>query len=225
VSKPLIVLRPEPGLSETLTLACTKGLNAIAAPLFKIEPVAWHAPDPRGFDGILAGSANAFRHGGAELTALTALPVHAVGERTARAAVEAGFAVSSVGAGGLQQVLKALSAPARLLRLAGERHVTLQVPDAGTLTEVIVYRARALPLSEIAMEALQGDAVVLLHSGEAAARFADECDRLGVDRSRVSLAALAPRIAKAAGEGWRAVAVALQATDAALLAMADDMCQ
>ena len=225
MSKPLIVLRPEPGLSETLALAQVKDLTAIAAPLFEIEPVAWRAPDPAGFDGILAGSANVFRHGGAELTALTALPVHAVGERTAQAAVEAGFVVSSVGAGGLKQVLDALPAPARWLRLAGEQRVTLQVPDRRTMIEVIVYRARPVPLSEIAMEALRSDAVVLLHSGEAAVRFVDECGRLGVDRSRVSLAALAPRIAAAAGEGWRAVATAPQATDAALLAMADDMCQ
>ncbi|WP_126175795.1 uroporphyrinogen-III synthase [Tsuneonella rigui] len=225
MSKPLIVLRPEPGLSETLALAQAKDLTAIAAPLFEIEPVAWRAPDPADLDGILAGSANVFRHGGLGLSKLSALPVHAVGERTAQAALEAGFTVANVGAGGLQQVLDTLPAPARLLRLAGEQHVALQVPDGSAMTEVIVYRARAVSLSETAVEALRSDAVVLLHSGEAAARFAGECDRLSIDRSRVSVAALAPRVAAAAGEGWRAVAVAPQATDAALLAMADDMCQ
>lgn len=225
MSKPIVVLRPEPGLSETLTLARTKGLNAIAAPLFEIEPVAWRAPDPQDYDGILAGSANVFRHGGAQLASLIKLPAHAVGERTARAATEAGFTLASVGTGGLQQVLDALSPALRLIRLAGEQHMPLQVPDGSTMTELIVYRARLEPLSEIAVEALRSDAVVLLHSGEAATRFAGECDRLGIDRSRISLAALAPRIAEAAGEDWRAISVAPQPTDAALLAMADDMCQ
>ena len=225
MSKGIIVLRPEPGLSETLAAASAKGLEAVAAPLFEVEPVAWRAPDPRSFDGILAGSANAFRHGGSGLSALATLPVHAVGERTARAALEAGFPVVSVGAAGLQQVLDTIQAPARLLRLSGEQRVTLDVPRGSTMTEVVVYRARPVPLSESAMASLRSDAVVLLHSGEAAARFAAECDRLGIDRSRVSLAALAPRIAEAAGGGWRSVAVAPQASDAALLALADDMCQ
>ena len=45
-------------------------------------------------------SANAIRHGGAGLERLRSLPVHAVGEATAAAAREAGFAVAGIGEGG-----------------------------------------------------------------------------------------------------------------------------
>ena len=225
MTRPLVVLRPEPGLGETLAIAQSMGLEAVPAPLFEVGPVAWHAPDPARFDAILAGSANAFRHGGATLSALTPLPVHAVGERTARAAREAGFAVASTGGRDLQTVLDALPTPARLLRLAGDRRVPLAIPEDVTIEECVVYRAMPLPLTDLALHALRSGAIALLHSGEAARRLADECDRLAIDRSGVTLAALAPRIAEAAGPGWQAVVSASEPTDLALLVLAGDICQ
>ena len=75
-----------------------------------------------------------------------------------------------------------------------------------------------------AVTAIGQGATVLLHSGEAASHFAAECDRLGIARGIVRLAALAPRIAEAAGEGWRALAIAPQTRDRALLELARDMC-
>lgn len=60
---PLVVIRPEPGNTATCASARALGLEAIAAPLFEIEPVGWDVPDER-FDAILAGSANVFRHAG-----------------------------------------------------------------------------------------------------------------------------------------------------------------
>jgi uroporphyrinogen-III synthase len=224
VTRPLIVLRPEPGLTQTLVLARTMGLGAIGAPLFLIEPVTWSAPDPRAFDAIIAGSANAFRHGGAQLAELTSLPVHAVGEATAGAARDAGFAVASVGAGGLQEVLDRLGTPLRVLRLAGERRVELRAPRGIDLAQSIVYRARPLSLTSEAVQSITAGAVALLHSGEAARHFADECDRLSIERACVALAALAPRIAEAAGGGWQVVEVAAHPNDTALLALAADMC-
>lgn len=225
MTRSLVVLRPEPGLGETIALARNMGIEVLAAPLFEIAPVAWEAPDPAGFDAIVAGSANAFRHGGAQLRGLTALPVHAVGERTAKAARDAGFPVASIGAGGLQDLLDGSTSPQRLLRLAGERRVVLRIPTGCAIDERVVYRSEPLPLGPAAIAALRTGAVAVLHSGEAARRFAAECDRLAIDRTRVALAALAPRIAEAAGEGWRAVASVRETTDAALLAMAADMCQ
>lgn len=223
--RPLIVLRPEPGCGETIAAARLLGLDPVAAPLFAIEPLAWRAPDPAGFDGLLAGSANAFRHGGEPLRQLRSLPVHAVGERTAEAARAAGFVVATVGAGGLQSSIDALVPPLRLLRLSGEARVALAVPPGIELAERVIYRAVALSLSEEAARHLAGGAVALLHSGEAARGFAAECGRLGIARRRVAIAALAPRIADAAGAGWEEVRIAREATDGALLALAKDMCQ
>lgn len=225
MSLPLLVLRPEPGCGETLAAARARGLQAIAAPLFAIEPVAWDVPDPAHFDALLAGSANAFRHGGAGLAGLSALSVHAVGEATADAARAAGFRVAGLGEGRLKEVLDAVPAPARLLRLAGEARVAL-VPRPGvTVVERVVYRADHQPLSGEAAAAIGRGAVALLHSGEAARAFASECDRLRIDRGTVALAALAPRVAEAAGSGWREVGVAPAIADPALLALAADMCQ
>lgn len=224
MSRPVIVLRPEPGCTETLTAARDRGLEAFAAPLFAIQPVDWSAPDPSAFDALLAGSANAFRLGGRALAGLTKLPVLAVGERTAAAARAAGFHVAANGHGGLQALIETVEAPARLLRLSGEARVDLAPPGGVELVETTVYRAAPLRLTDQAIEALGGGAVVLLHSGEAARRFAAECDRLTVARSTVSIAALAPRIAEAAGEGWAQVRTAPEVTDCALLAMAADMC-
>lgn len=224
MSRPLVVLRPEPGCGETLAAARALGLAAIGSPLFAIEPVAWSVPEGP-FDGILAGSANAFRQGGANLASLSAIPVHAVGERTAEAARAAGFAVASTGEGGLQAVIDRLTPPLRLLRLAGEARVALAPPPGISIAECVVYRAAPRALSGEATAALWSGAVALLHSGEAARAFAAECDRIGLDRGGIAIAALAPRIAEAAGNGWQVVEAAAEVSDAALLALAVQLCQ
>ena len=41
----VLVLRPEPGASATVERARQRGLDAVAMPLFEIEPVAWEAPE------------------------------------------------------------------------------------------------------------------------------------------------------------------------------------
>ena len=55
MSLPLVVIRPEPGNAATCAAARALGLEAVAAPLFEIEPVGWAVPEGR-FDAILAGS-------------------------------------------------------------------------------------------------------------------------------------------------------------------------
>ena len=71
----VLVLRPEPGASATVERARERGLEAVAVPLFEIEPIAWEAPDPAAFDGLLLTSANAVRHAGEQLARLRGLPV------------------------------------------------------------------------------------------------------------------------------------------------------
>lgn len=225
MSRPVLVLRPEPGCSETLAAAQERGLRPVAAPLFSIESVEWTVPDGREFDALLVGSANVFRLGGPALKTLRGLPVYAVGERTASAARAMGFTVAIAGAGGLQSVLDGMEYPARVLRLAGEARVDLASPTGIDVVEVAVYRAVPLRLEGKAVQVLGEGAVALLHSGEAARRFAIECDRLGIRRDKVAIAALAPRIAEAAGSGWSEVRTSSEVADSALLALAADMCQ
>ena len=223
----VLVLRPEPGASSTAALATELGLDPVLAPIAGVEPAEWDVPDPAQFDALLIGSANAVRHGGVGLAALLDLPALAVGEATAAQLREAGFTVKATGTGGLQPMLDALASDSsvrRLLRLAGEAHVPLEPPAGTSIATRIVYRVAYHPLSAETVTAIGRGATGLLHSGEAASHFAAECDRLGIARGIVRLAALAPRIAEAAGEGWRALAIAPQTSDRALLELARDMC-
>ncbi|MDC8754493.1 uroporphyrinogen-III synthase [Erythrobacter sp. sf7] len=221
----LLALRPEPGLSATLEKARALGLSITGQALSEIRPVAWDCPDPAAYDGLLIGSANAILHGGANLAPLADKPVFAVGEATASAAREAGFAVEMVGSGGLQGVLDTIAPPRRLLRIAGEEHVPLKPPAGVSFDTVIAYRNVMLPLDPSAGELAAGDIMVLLHSAATARHFAGECDRLGLERETITLAALGPRIAAAAGEGWQAVHIAASPDEVALLAMASHLCQ
>lgn len=222
----LFLFRPEPGWTRTADSARAMGLTVDGAPLFGIEPVAWEAPEPSDFDGLLIGSANVFRYAGAPLTGYRKLPVFAVGEETARTARATGFEVAATGAGGLQRLLNALaSRPLRLLRLTGEERVSLTPPSGIVLDERAVYRAESRPLDRALGEQLANGGVAALHSGEAARFLAVECARLGIGRARMTLAVLAPRIGELAGEGWRSVYIAERPTGAALLALAKALCQ
>lgn len=226
MSLPVFVLRPEPGLTATLVAAHGLGIAARGMPLARIGPVAWKAPaEP--FDAILIGSANAVRHGGRELDKVRHLPVLAVGEATAQAAREAGFAVQRVGEGGLQGLLDGLGGdtPLRLLRLAGETRLPVDSSATTTIVTVVTYAAEYLSLSAAQGAMLGEGGVVMLHSGAMAQHFAEQCEALGVARERLSIVALAPRIAEMANGGWRSVHIAAARNDAALLEMAAGVCQ
>lgn len=221
---PVIAVRPEPGLAATLAAAREAGPDVHGFALFQAEPLAWQAPGPVGYAGLLAGSSNAFRLGGTGLGALTAMPVHAVGEATAAAAEAAGFTVAETGSGGLQAMVCTLT-PGRYLRLAGEAHVALD-PPAGVLVDTVVtYRVAAYPFPPDLLALLGAPAVILLHSGEAARHFAAQCKAHAIARGNLSLACLAPRIAQAAGGGWARVECAAETTDRLLLELAVQMCQ
>lgn len=222
---PVLVLRPEPGCSATVSAAQALGLDARAAPLFAVEPRDWTLPDTAAFDALLVGSANAFRHGGAQLEALLHLPVHVVGEATASAARAAGFSIARCGSGGLQGVLDEVPAGTRLLRLAGEERIDLAATAGVTVEDIVVYASVPRALDPAVLPVIQQGALVLLHSAEAARQFDSECARLGVDRSAVTLATIGPRVTAAAGNGWREAETADQPSDVALLALARRMCQ
>ena len=221
----VVVLRAEPGASATARLAADIGLEAAVAPMSAARAVAWQAPARASYDAVLLGSANAARLGGAMLDVCRGAPTLVVGEATAQAAREAGLNVVMVGEGGLQGVLDRAGAWPRMLRLAGDDHVALTPPPGGTLDTRIVYAVDYLPLTAQAVDAMLGGAAVLLHSALAAAHFAAECDRLGIARSGVTLAAIGPRVVAAAGTGWRAIAAAASPNDRALLELARNLCQ
>lgn len=220
-----VALRPEPGLAATLQKGRALGLAITGFALSEIRSVAWECPDPAGIDGLLIGSANAVVHGGPNLARLTGKPVFAVGAATADAARASGFTVAQVGSGGLQGVLDAVPGPCRLLRIAGEEHVPLTPPGGVSFATVIAYRSPTLPLDPALPVLASGAALVLLHSAATAQHFAAECDRLGQARGTIAIAALGPRIAAAAGQGWRTVHTAPRPDETAMLEMVFDLCK
>lgn len=222
--RPIVTIRPEPGCSATASMARDLGLAVTCHPLFEIVAIPWTVPEGR-FDGLLVGSASAFRLGGASPEALPDMPVYAVGESTAAAAWERGFRTAAIGAGGLQRVLDGLAGERlRLLRIAGEEHVPLAPPSGIEVVTVVTYRVEPRPAPDALAELLRDGGIVLLHSAAAARHFAAEAGRLGLAREAIALAALAPRVAEAAGEGWAGVRVAAEPNDPSLLALLREMC-
>ncbi|CCA94137.1 uroporphyrinogen-III synthase [Novosphingobium sp. PP1Y] len=223
---PLVIIRPEPGAGATKVAAHAMGLDARCYPLFAIRALEWESVPAREVDAILLGSANALRHGGAALETYRGLPAYAVGEKTADAARAAGLNIVATGKGGLQRVLPDLEpGHRRLLRLAGRERVELSLPPGVTMTTREVYASEPLPLPADLKRLLTAPCVVLLHSGEAAAHFAQCVEASGIDRGTVSLAAIGPRVAERAGDGWAALHSADEPSDAALLVLASQMCQ
>ena len=204
------VLRPEPGNARTAAAVEAMGLTAIRLPLFTTFPVEWSPPEAAAYDAIVATSANAFRHGGDGLRALTSLPVLAVGAATAAAARAAGFTVATTGERDAAALVAGVVG--RLLHLAGREHR----PVAGAATRV-VYAVDEVVIDDASAATLAGQ-VALLHSPRAAARFAT---LVPADmRGTIRLATLSDAVAAAAGSGWRSVVAAPVPRDDALLAIA-----
>jgi len=211
----LLLLRPEPGLTASAERAAALGLEVIACPLFRVEPVDWVVPDPAGYDALLLSSANAVRHGGSGLEDLKSLPVHAVGGATAAAARHAGFNVQSAGRGDLADLLAEIPASLNLLWLAGQDR--REAPLRDRIDTRVVYRS--VPVAMPRLPPLEG-LVVAVHSPRAGRRLAELAD----GREHSVIAAISAAAAEACGTGWERIEIARQPEDSALLALAAMLC-
>lgn len=226
MAAPLVIIRPEPGNATSVASARQLRMEAHGFPLFEIAAKSWEAVPPGQFDALLIGSAQVFRHGGHGLSALKGLPVYAVGEATAQAARDFGFAVAHTGTSNMQALLATLDPThRRLLRLAGDERVALNLPRGVSMEERVVYASLARPFPAELAELLRNPAIVALHSAEAARHLAAQCVSHAIKRAPLRIAALSARIASAAGDGWGEVAVCAYPEDKALLALARQMCQ
>ena len=211
----LVVLRPEPGNAATLARARDAGFDAVALPVFAVEPLDWAVPDPTQHDALILTSANALRFGGEAIAALRMLPVLAVGGHTAAAARDAGFEVIASGTGNAADIvaLAERTGVRRALHLTGHDR-TLEVGGViATLIPVYQSVPRAVEPAELD---LLDDRVALLHSARAARRIGTLVDAAGLSRARIAIAAFSPVIAAAAGSGWAHIVVAARPDDAAL---------
>lgn len=215
MSRPLLVIRPEPGNRATCLRARALGMEAVGIPLFEGRPLDWTPPNGN-FDALLITSANAIRLGGAGLEGMRTLPVWAVGEQSASSARDAGFRVVRTGSAGIAALL-ADAPPACLLHLCGADRIALPHAYKGSITAVPVYESNTLePVATLA-EALKAAPVILLHSPRAARHLAALVERFGMNRAAIALVAISAAAADGAGSGWEKLAIAGQTSDEAML--------
>lgn len=205
-SPPVIVTRTQPGNTRTVRAVRAMGLKAIACPVSQVVRTrARIEPGPAG--AIALTSANGLR-ALTEPASLLHLPVFTVGEGTARAAREAGFAsVTSAGgdAEGLARLIAAsLNPRTPVLHLSGED----RAGDLAGMLEVLgyavttrtVYRTRlARGLTTRTRTHLFGGdpAIVLIHSARGAERFVTLVDeaQLSASLARLTFIAISDRAA------------------------------
>ena len=214
----ILILRPQPGAEETAARARALGLQPVVAPLFSVRPLDWTPPAPDGFDAVMLTSASAARQAATGLIPFLSFPCYAVGEATAAAADEAGFTDIRVGPddGKALLLMMAEDGVRNVFHACGQDHIALGHPEVA-ITRVPVYAAEAAGRLPAGAE----DMLALLHSPRAAALFAG----LAGDRSRIRIAAISAKTARAAGEGWQSVSVSPRPRDQALLELAVQLCQ
>jgi len=215
MTRPVLVLRPQPGADATAARARAIGLDPIVSPLFRVVPRAWKWPGAA--EALLVTSANAARLLGPQPD--RALPVYAVGAATATALREHGFERLIVGDAGVAELVARAASDGirRLLHLTGA-HRTDFDPGPIQIHFCTVYASEEVAPGPAFAEALERGAVALLHSARAARRFAQ------LAGTGHPVAALSPAVLTAAGP-WTMSAVAERPTDDALLAAAARLCQ
>jgi uroporphyrinogen-III synthase len=200
----ILVTRPQPDNEATAAALRAKGLDVLLAPMLRFEPVAFQDDADARYGAVIVSSANAIRAIEAHLTGrLLALPLFAVGERTAEAARHAGFQTIIV-AGGNAEALrdlivasvraKSLKKASTLLYFAG---ADLAGDLAGELGErgfsVVThttYRMIPVPgLPQDARDAFAANKVdaVLHYSRRSARAFVDAVRAAGVEISALAI--------------------------------------
>jgi uroporphyrinogen-III synthase len=200
----ILVTRPQPDNEATAAALRGKGLKVLLAPMLRFEPVAFHDDTDARYGAVIVTSANALRAIEAHLTGrLLALPLFAVGERTAQAARHAGFrdvTVAEGDAAALRDLIvasvrgKTLKKASTLLYLAG---ADLAGDLAGELGErgfsVVTHTTyRMIPVLRLPQEASDAFAAnkvqaVLHYSRRSARAFLDAVRAAGVEISALAI--------------------------------------
>ena len=227
MTRPVLILRPQPGASQTGAKARRLGLEPVLAPIFKVDSVAWDAPDAAGFEATMFTSANAARLGGPALSAFLHMPCYVVGESTAAAAEWAGFrdirAGPSDGTALLQMMIEDRISAA--FHPHGREHLALRHPQLGIVSRTVYSSDAVETLPPPAIRALKRDALALLHSPRAAALFDRLFPTQRMAKGDVDLALISEAAAMEAGAGWKSVSVAALPRDHALLELAAKLCK
>jgi uroporphyrinogen-III synthase len=170
----LLLTRPEPDAQRTATTLRAQGHDVIIAPLLRMEPTADAQISEGPWAAVLITSANAAPAVAAHkrATTLRALPVFAVGQRSAEAMSAAGFTDVTSADGNVSDLARLvatrLQPAARLLYLAGEDRAGDLAGDLrarGFAVETtVIYRAiAATGLPVAAAQALASGIDGVLH--------------------------------------------------------------
>jgi uroporphyrinogen-III synthase len=216
----IAITRAMPEAERTADRLRARGATPILAPLLAIEPIAFDT-DLSGVQALLFTSANGVR-AFAQASHDRNAPVLAVGEATARAARETGFADVRAGEGdsralAVLAVSELSPAAGKLLHISGA-HVAGDL--AGDLAAAGFTAERRIVYAAVAAsappQAFAGPLdIVLFHSARAAQIYLD----LGAPAAgRLTAACLSPAIAAAAAAApWARLVVAPYPNEAALI--------
>jgi uroporphyrinogen-III synthase len=228
----LLVTRPQPDAERTAAALRAAGHEVECAALLRIEPVPAAELGPGPWSALVLTSANALRalEQHSRRAQLLALPVFAVGRRTAAAAGAAGFADVTAAGGNVQELVRHLRATpgrrASLLYLAGEdRSGDLAgdlATDGLTVSTVVVYRAVKLERFPPALTAaLAAGAIdgVLHFSRRSAQAYLDCAAAAMLDRAlAITHFCVSPQVAEPLlAAGAKRIRIAARPEEAALI--------
>ena len=231
----LVITRPQPDGDRTAAVLRERGHEVLVAPLMRAEAVT---ADLGGtFAGVIVTSANAPRAIGddSQFAALKALPVFAVGKRSAESVREAGFSDVTSADGDARDLVRLIvarcaAAASPLLYLAGQDRAAgleEELRASGiSLKTVVVYRAVTLPFPDELKEALGAREIdaVLHFSARSAENYVTAAKAIAL-----LTAALEPHhfclsaqvAAPLTAAGAAAISTAVQPDEAALLALTE----
>jgi uroporphyrinogen-III synthase len=201
----VLVTRPHPDSEATAEALRARGFEVLLAPMLRFEPLAFADDAEADYGAVIATSANALRAIERQLAAsrLRQLPLFAVGEHTASAAVKAGFSkvIAAKGdAAGLRDLVlesvraKLLKKAAVLLYLAGadlSRDLAGELGERGfsVVTQTTYRMIPVTSLPRAACDAFTANAVeaVLHYSRRSAHAFMDAVRADGVEISALAI--------------------------------------
>jgi uroporphyrinogen-III synthase len=169
----VVVTRPQADGERTAAALRARGHKVLVAPLMKVEAVAADLSGKWGAVTVTSANAPAAITENRAGRALFALPLFAVGQRSAEAARQAGFTNVTTAGGNVRDLVRTLiergtDTTAPLLYLAGEDRAADLIGELlahGIAAEMrIVYRAVARSFAPALIEALKaGEVDAVLH--------------------------------------------------------------
>ncbi|MBL6942030.1 MAG: uroporphyrinogen-III synthase [Rhodospirillales bacterium] len=233
----LMITRPledaEPLAAELAAL----GVETVIEPLLSIELTAADIPDLTGVQGLLLTSANGVR-AFAALSPERHLPVYAVGDATARTALQAGFEKITSAAGDVTTLAELVQQKCQpgdgvLLHVAGSKvagDLAAMLALSGyQYHRVQLYHAsKATSLSPGGLDALKKGDIdgVVLYSPRTAGSFVDLLEKAGAAdcAKQLNVYCLSDAVAARAGAlGWARMVVAASPDQVALIKSVREM--